>query len=70
MNDWMPKWKRNGWVTATGGEVKNRDLLEKIDDLRSDVKAEFVHVDGHAGIYGNEKADELARGGVNMHRKG
>lgn len=49
MNEWMKNWKKKNWVTAGGTPVKNRDLLEKIDELRQKVKAEFVHVDGHAG---------------------
>jgi ribonuclease HI len=49
MNEWMPKWKKNGWKTAGGAAVKNRDLLEKIDGLQKQVNASFVHVDGHAG---------------------
>jgi ribonuclease HI len=61
------QWKKNGWKTATNSDVKNRDLLEKIDDFRSHVDAKFVHVDGHSGIHGNEMADSLARQGVSKH---
>lgn len=64
MNEWMPKWKKNGWKTMQKQNVKNRDLLEKIDKLRAFISVEFVHVRGHAGLHGNEKADRLARLGA------
>ncbi|CAD5217358.1 unnamed protein product [Bursaphelenchus xylophilus] len=60
MTEWMPKWRKNGWKTGTGGAVKNKDLLLKINELCSQVDVRFQHVDGHAGIHGNEMADQLA----------
>lgn len=49
MNEWMPKWKKNGWRTSLGQGVKNKDLLERIDELRQQINVSFVHVNGHAG---------------------
>lgn len=39
VNDWMPKWKTNGWKTSAGGEVKNKDMFmmleKKIESMGS-----------------------------------
>ncbi len=36
-SEWIHGWKRNGWRTANGEPVKNRDLLEQMDSLRQNV---------------------------------
>ncbi len=69
MKSWVHNWKRNGWRTVQG-EVKNRDLFERLDSLvhsRSGATT-FTHVRGHNGIYGNEMADKLANLGVMKHK--
>ncbi len=58
-------WKRNGWKTSTGGDVKNQDLWEKISkgvDLLSALGFTFSYelVKGHAGHEGNERVDQIA----------
>jgi ribonuclease HI len=30
---WMPGWKKKGWRTASGGEVKNKDDFERLDEM-------------------------------------
>jgi ribonuclease HI len=67
ITEWLPGWKRNGWKTSKGEDVKNRDLLEQIDLLCQAINVTFTHVAGHSGIMGNERADELARQGASMH---
>ncbi|CAO4370646.1 unnamed protein product [Caenorhabditis nigoni] len=69
INIWIHGWKRKGWKTATGSDVLNKDVLVKIDNLRQKLKVKFMHVRGHAGVDGNEKADELARKGAAMYTK-
>lgn len=65
-NDWRHKWKRHGWrKTAKAAElVKNADLWQAIDQTMADVSKSscisICWVKGHAGIVGNERADELA----------
>lgn len=61
---WLPSWKRNGWKTASGGEVKNQQLIRAIDaalmerkDAGGRVKFEWVR--GHNGHALNEQADVL-----------
>ncbi|KAI0204836.1 ribonuclease H-like domain-containing protein [Astrocystis sublimbata] len=33
MNEWLYKWLQNGWVTAAGYDVVNRDLIQTASDL-------------------------------------
>lgn len=61
---WMDGWKKKGWRTASGSAVKNVDLWQVLDDLIARHDIEWEWVKGHAGIEGNEKADELANRGV------
>ena len=58
---WLPNWKRRGWRTASGGEVKNMDLFQRLDDLLTGRVVTFEHVYGHSGHPANERADTLAR---------
>jgi ribonuclease HI len=61
---WVFGWKRNGWRTASGGDVLNRDLWEQVHILlsgRGDMgKSAWTHVPGHAGVAGNERCDVIA----------
>lgn len=61
---WMPNWKARDWKTADKKPVKNRDLWERLDleILNHDVAWHWVK--GHAGDPMNERADELARAGM------
>lgn len=67
MNVWIHSWHRNNWKTSAGTDVKNKDLLVELDLLLKKVHVCFDHVRGHVGIYGNEKADELARSGAERY---
>lgn len=63
INNWMPTWKANGWVTSKKTPVINKvELLEMEEALKS-LNVIWNHVNGHVGIYGNEMADKLARAG-------
>lgn len=56
---WSRNWVRNGWRTASGGDVGNRDLWEELLQLYALHQVRFVHVRGHTGVPGNERVDEL-----------
>ena len=68
---WMPGWKKKGWKTAAGHEVKNRADLVVLDEAmeafgRSDLVIEYVPA--HVGVEGNEAADRLAVQGAKKYK--
>ena len=60
INQWIIKWKKNGWMTAAKKIVKNKDLWLVLDQLICSRQIHWVWVKGHAGNEGNERADYLA----------
>jgi ribonuclease HI len=60
ISEWLPGWKARGWRTAARKPVKNQDLWERLDELSSAHDIEWRWVPGHAGVPGNERADQLA----------
>ena len=61
---WVPGWQRNGWKTASKQPVKNVDLWQRLVAAMEPHEVSWQWVKGHAGIAGNERADELARQGI------
>jgi ribonuclease HI len=61
---WIHKWKSNGWKTAARKPVKNVDLWQELESALGDHKIEWHWVKGHDGHPENERADELARRGL------
>lgn len=66
-NVWRHGWKRNGWnkrgensPKRAEGEIKNLDLWRDLDWLLTQIPIELEWCKGHAGIVGNERADELS----------
>uniref|UniRef100_A0A0V0GC64 Ribonuclease H1 n=1 Tax=Triatoma dimidiata TaxID=72491 RepID=A0A0V0GC64_TRIDM len=69
ITQWIYKWKKNEWKLTSGGPVKNKDELVKLDAAIQSVEAvEWIHVQGHNGILGNEMADSLARQGASQYK--
>ena len=64
ITDWIHGWKQNDWKTANKKPVKNKELWQELDGLVSKHNIEWKWVKGHAGIPGNERADELANLGI------
>lgn len=72
---WVFGWQKNGWRTSQKEEVLNRELWEALALVVADVqmsgsKITWNYTPGHAGIPGNERADEIATAcadGVNPH---
>ena len=61
---WIHNWKRNGWRTADKKPVKNAELWQQLDALIQQHDVAWHWVKGHAGHVENERADELARRGL------
>jgi ribonuclease HI len=70
ISEWIHGWKRRGWKTANKEPVKNEDLWRELDRLAAQHKIEWIWVKGHAGHVENERADALARRGVELARNG
>jgi len=70
ISEWIHGWKRRGWKTADNKPVKNEDLWRELDRLTAGHRIEWVWVRGHNGHAENERADALARRGVEQVRKG
>lgn len=61
---WLANWKRNGWRTSDAKAVKNEDLWRRLDAARERHEVKWHWVRGHNGTDGNERADQLARDGM------
>lgn len=61
---WIKGWKKNGWKTSAKKPVKNVDLWQALDEAQTRHDVRWHWVKGHAGHPDNEKADELARRGM------
>ncbi|MDJ0614252.1 MAG: ribonuclease HI [Rhizobiaceae bacterium] len=69
MTGWIYGWKKNGWKTANKKPVKNAELWQALDAAVSRHKVNWHWVKGHAGHPENEKADELARLGMEKYKR-
>lgn len=65
---WIHGWKKRGWKTADKKPVKNMDLWQRLEEALARHEVEWHWVKGHAGHPENERADELARQGVEENR--
>ena len=61
---WIFGWKKNGWRTSAKKPVKNEDLWRRLDAAQARHTVTWEWVKGHAGHPENERADELARAGM------
>ena len=68
ITEWIRGWKARGWKTADKKPVKNEDLWKILDEAASFHKVKWNWVRGHAGHAENERADELARKGLQEAR--
>lgn len=65
ISKWLPLWEADGW-TRNGQRLENVDLWKVIRRVLSTLDQKGIsftikHVPAHAGVYGNERADRLAK---------
>lgn len=63
MQEWMQKWKLQGWKRRTGSKmeaVKNLELWKRLDELKKVHEITYHKVKGHSGHPENERCDFLA----------
>lgn len=63
LEEWMPKWKQNGWRRREGTRfvpIKNEELWRRLDELARQHKIKYTRVAGHSGHPENDRCDELA----------
>jgi ribonuclease HI len=68
VSTWIHGWKRNGWKTAAKKPVKNVELWQRLDAAQARHKVTWEWVKGHAGHPENERADALARAGMDPYK--
>ena len=68
ITQWIHGWKKNGWKTADKKPVKNAELWQRLEAAASRHRIDWRWVKGHAGDPMNERADELARDGIESVR--
>lgn len=64
ITNWIHGWKKRGWKKADKKPVVNVDLWKALDAQVEGKSIDWKWIKGHAGDIGNERADELARGGI------
>jgi ribonuclease HI len=70
ITSWIARWKTNGWRTTEKAPVKNADLWKRLDAALKQHRVRWHWVRGHAGDALNERADQLARAGLEQARSG
>lgn len=58
--EWITQWKLRDWRTADRKPVKNMDLWQALEIEIAKHEIAWHWVKGHAGVPGNERADQLA----------
>jgi ribonuclease HI len=64
ITQWLHNWKKNGWRTSDKKPVKNVDLWKRLEATAERHQVAWHWVRGHVGHDENERADELAREGM------
>lgn len=69
IEQWVGKWRANGWRTAARDPVKNQDLWQRLAAAAGRHRVRWAWVRGHAGHPENERVDRAARAEAEHFRK-
>lgn len=61
MTKWCGAWAKNDFKTTKGKLIANLELFQELMNLESKLSVLWQYVPAHAGIYGNDQADQLAK---------
>jgi ribonuclease HI len=61
---WIHNWKKNGWRTKDKKPVKNKELWQRLETAANAHRVHWHWLRGHVGHAENERADALAREGM------
>ena len=70
ITEFLPRWKNNGWRSASGKAVVNQDLWEQLDELVGYHEVTWIHVRGHSGQPDHERCDALANSAARAAKRG
>jgi ribonuclease HI len=70
IEQWVPRWRANGWRTADKKPVKNQDLWQRLADAVATHRVSWQWVRGHTGHVENERVDVAARAEAEKLRGG
>lgn len=69
IEQWLPRWRANGWRTADKQPVKNQDLWERLAQAALRHQVRWLWVRGHSGHIENEIVDRAARAQAEKSRE-
>ncbi len=61
ITEWIHKWKKNGWKTASKQKVKNKKLWQDLDLLSNGFEIKWNWVKAHSTDKLNNEVDLIAR---------
>tara|TARA_B100001250_G_scaffold376368_1_gene364620 strand:- start:543 stop:935 length:393 start_codon:yes stop_codon:yes gene_type:complete len=61
ITEWIHKWKKNGWKTASKQKVKNKKLWQDLDLLSNGFEIKWSWVKAHSTDKLNNEVDLIAR---------
>ncbi len=66
ITQWIHNWKKRNWRTANKKPVKNADLWQALEEATNGHDITWHWVKGHSGHPENDRADALARAGIDL----
>lgn len=60
ITEWIHRWQKKGWKTASRKPVLNQDLWQELLLVSENKKIEWKYVASHTGVPLNERADTIA----------